>query len=301
MRARGLACAARLLARGDATTAPARWMGIASAFRVDPPAANAPWSLDAKRHASRWPFPKSGGVEGFPDQYMRTIKKRVVPANGTEAPPPVEGVFYGDMPDVGVERHLRGLSDETKSALETILDIEHAPSDVVLPSMSSIDAEETESQRLKAERKALLADEQEKQRASRVSVRDRFGRSGATGKRKTAVARVTLWPGVGDVTCNSKPLDESFPDIDHRGWMIKPFLVTNTMGLFDVRAIVRGGGKSGQAQAVRHGIAKALQLYEPAFRPALKKAGMLTRDPRVVERKKPGRKKARKAFQWVKR
>lgn len=84
MRARGLACAARLLARGDATTAPARWMGIASAFRVDPPAANAPWSLDAKRHASRWPFPKSGGVEGFPDQYMRTIKKRVVPANGTE-------------------------------------------------------------------------------------------------------------------------------------------------------------------------------------------------------------------------
>ena len=79
------------------------------------------------------------------------------------------------MPDVGVERHLRGLSDETKSALETILDIEHAPSDVVLPSMAEIDAEETESQRLKAERKALLADEQEKQRASRVSVRDRFG------------------------------------------------------------------------------------------------------------------------------
>ena len=348
MRARGLACAARLLARGDATTA--RWMGIASAFRVDPPVANAPWSFDAKRHASRWPFPKSGGVEGFPDQYMRTIKKRMVPANGTEgeadavsrpslvnptslsssrprrrpffstlteptaplfptphstkpstAPPAEEGVFYGDMPEVGVERHLRGLSDETKKALDAILDIEHAPSDVVLPSMAAIDAEETESQRLKAERKALLADEQEKLRASRVSVRDRFGRSGATGKRKTAVARVTLWPGVGDVTCNSMPLDDAFPDVDHRGWMIKPFLVTNTIGLFDVRAIVRGGGKSGQAQAVRHGIAKALQLYEPAFRPALKKAGMLTRDPRVVERKKPGRKKARKAFQWVKR
>ena len=90
------------------------------------------------------------------------------------------------------------------------------------------------------------------------------------------------------------------PDIDHRGWMIKPFLVTNTVGLFDVKAQVRGGGRSGQAQAMRHGIAKALQLYRPAFRPALKKAGMLTRDPRKVERKKPGRKKA-KAFQWVKR
>ena len=82
MRARGLARAARLLVGVDATTA--RWVGIASAFRVSPPAANAPWSLDVKRHASRWPFPKSGGVEGFPDQYMRTIKKRVVPANGTE-------------------------------------------------------------------------------------------------------------------------------------------------------------------------------------------------------------------------
>jgi small subunit ribosomal protein S9 len=71
--------------------------------------------------------------------------------------------------------------------------------------------------------------------------------------------------------------------------------------LFDLKATVHGGGISGQAQAIRHGIARALELYEPAFRPALKKDGMLTRDPRKVERKKPGRKKARKAFQWVKR
>ena len=193
------------------------------------------------------------------------------------------------------------MSNETREALDTILDIEHLETDVTLPSMEEIDLEETEMQALKAERKAALEDEQAKLKASRVSVRDQYGRSGATGKRKSAVARVTLWPGVGDMTCNSLYLDDAFPDIDHRGWMIKPFLVTNTMGLFDVRAIVRGGGKSGQAQAVRHGIAKALQLYEPAFRPALKKTGMLTRDNRVVERKKPGRKKARKAFQWVKR
>jgi small subunit ribosomal protein S9 len=205
------------------------------------------------------------------------------------------------MPDVGVERHVRGLSEETRRALDTILDIENAETEVTLPSMEEIDAEETESERLKAERKALFADEQAALKASRVSVRDRFGRSGATGKRKTAVARVTLWPGTGEMVTNKKYLDDAFPDVDHRGWMLKPFLVTNTMGLFDVRAIVRGGGKSGQAQAVRHGIAKALQLYEPAFRPALKKAGMLTRDSRIVERKKPGRKKARKAFQWVKR
>jgi hypothetical protein len=107
MRARGLACAARLLARGDATTAPARWMGIASAFRVDPPAANAPWSLDAKRHASRWPFPKSGGVEGFPDQYMRTIKKRVVPANGTEGE--AEAVSRSVIIAVRTEPYVRSL------------------------------------------------------------------------------------------------------------------------------------------------------------------------------------------------
>ena len=254
------------------------------------------------------------------------------------------------MPDIGVERHLRGLSEETKTALGTILDIEHADTDVTLPSMREIDDEETEFQTLKAERKLALADEQAKTKAARVSIRDEYGRSGATGKRKTAIARVTIWPGIGDMSCNKLHLDDAFPDIDHRGWMIKPFLVTNTMGLFDVKAIVTGGGKSGQAQAVRHGIAKALQLYgayfppnafrlrdcpysyhkgllplpihdsltvysytlretdvfflfhsEPAFRPSLKKAGMLTRDNRIVERKKPGLKKARKAFQWVKR
>ena len=171
------------------------------------------------------------------------------------------------MPDIGVERHLRGLSEETKTALGTILDIEHADTDVTLPSMREIDDEETEFQTLKAERKLALADEQAKTKAARVSIRDEYGRSGATGKRKTAIARVTIWPGIGDMSCNKLHLDDAFPDIDHRGWMIKPFLVTNTMGLFDVKAIVTGGGKSGQAQAVRHGIAKALQLYGAYFPP----------------------------------
>ena len=139
--------------------------------------------------------------------------------------------------------------------------------------MEEIDAEETESQRLKGGAQGVAGGRAgDAARRARERARPLRAR-GATGKRKTAVARVTLWPGDGAVTCNSMPLDDAFPDVDHRGWMIKPFLVTNTIGLFDVRAIVRGGGKSGQAQAVRHGIAKALQLYEPAFRPALKKAG----------------------------
>jgi small subunit ribosomal protein S9 len=77
--------------------------------------------------------------------------------------------------------------------------------------------------------------------------------------------------------------------------------VTSTLGQFDVMATVKGGGTSGQAQAIRHGISKALQLWDPEHRPVLKAGGFLTRDPRIVERKKPGRKKARKAFQWVKR
>ena len=148
------------------------------------------------------------------------------------------------MPDIGVERHLRGLSEETKTALGTILDIEHADTDVTLPSMREIDDEETEFQTLKAERKLALADEQAKTKAARVSIRDEYGRSGATGKRKTAIARVTIWPGIGDMSCNKLHLDDAFPDIDHRGWMIKPFLVTNTMGLFDVKAIVTGGGRA---------------------------------------------------------
>ncbi len=210
-------------------------------------------------------------------------------------------MWYGHLPEQGVERHYRGLSDETKASLETILDLESSPDGAELPSWEEIIAEESEEAKLKAERKALQAETEAKLRASRIAVRDEFGRSGATGRRKTAVARVAIWPGEGDIRVNGRPLDVHVADIERRGWMLKPFLVTNTMGLFDVRAEVRGGGGSGQAQAIRHGIAKALQLYEPTFRPPLKKAGMLTRDPRKVERKKPGRKKARKAFQWVKR
>lgn len=202
---------------------------------------------------------------------------------------------------MGVDRHFRGMDEETVEAMNTILDIEHAETAVDLPSMEEIDAEETEAGRLKAMRKAMLAEREAAFRRTRVSVRDELGRSGATGRRKTAVAQVTIWPGEGAVTVNHRPLDEHVSDINHRGWMLRPFLLTNTMGKFDVAAHVHGGGKSGQAQALRHGCARALQLYEPSFRPVLKKAGLLTRDPRMVERKKPGRKKARKAFQWVKR
>ncbi len=132
-------------------------------------------------------------------------------------------------------------------------------------------------------------------------VRDELGRSYATGKRKDAVARVWIKPGSGKVVVNGKAMDEYFARPVLQMILRQPFTVAGVEGEFDVMATVKGGGLSGQAGAVKHGISKALQLYEPALRPALKAAGFLTRDSRVVERKKFGKAKARKSFQFSKR
>ncbi len=132
-------------------------------------------------------------------------------------------------------------------------------------------------------------------------VRDELGRSYATGKRKDAVARVWIKPGSGKVVVNGKAMDAYFARPVLQMILRQPFTVAGVEGEFDVMATVKGGGLSGQAGAVKHGISKALQLYEPALRPALKAAGFLTRDSRVVERKKFGKAKARKSFQFSKR
>lgn len=132
-------------------------------------------------------------------------------------------------------------------------------------------------------------------------VRDELGRSYATGKRKDAVARVWIKPGSGIVTVNGKDLAVYFARPVLQMILRQPFSVAGVDGLFDVRATVKGGGLSGQAGAVKHGISKALQLYDPSLRPALKAAGFLTRDARVVERKKYGKRKARRSFQFSKR
>ena len=131
--------------------------------------------------------------------------------------------------------------------------------------------------------------------------RDELGRSYATGKRKDAVARVWIRPGSGKVTVNGKAMDAYFARTVLQMIQRQPFTVAGVDGEFDVVATVKGGGLSGQAGAVKHGISKALQLYEPSLRPALKAAGFLTRDSRVVERKKFGRRKARRSFQFSKR
>lgn len=135
----------------------------------------------------------------------------------------------------------------------------------------------------------------------RTPVRDKLGRSYATGKRKDAVARVWIKPGSGKVVVNGKTMDEYFARPVLQMILRQPFTVAGVEGQFDVFATVAGGGLSGQAGAVKHGISKALQLYEPSLRAALKAAGFLTRDSRVVERKKYGKAKARKSFQFSKR
>ena len=135
----------------------------------------------------------------------------------------------------------------------------------------------------------------------RESQRDELGRSYATGKRKNAIARVWIKPGAGRITINGKSMETYFARPVLQMILRRPFQLVNVENQFDVIATVRGGGLSGQAGAVKHGISKALQLYEPSFRPALKAAGFLTRDARVVERKKYGKRKARRSFQFSKR
>ncbi|MCA8880925.1 MAG: 30S ribosomal protein S9 [Rhodobacteraceae bacterium] len=139
------------------------------------------------------------------------------------------------------------------------------------------------------------------EQVARAPVRDSLGRSYATGKRKDAVARVWIKPGSGKVTVNGKDMSAYFARPVLQMILRQPFTVAGVENQFDVMATVAGGGLSGQAGAVKHGVSKALQLYDPSLRSALKAAGFLTRDSRVVERKKFGRRKARRSFQFSKR
>ena len=122
-----------------------------------------------------------------------------------------------------------------------------------------------------------------------------------TGKRKTSVARVILRPGDGKTWINGKTIEEYFPRLVHRVMVNAPLKVTELEGQYDLRVRVHGGGPSGQAGAVRHGISRALLLFDAALRERLKSAGLLTRDPRKKERKKYGQPGARKRFQFSKR
>ncbi|WP_230279542.1 MULTISPECIES: 30S ribosomal protein S9 [unclassified Croceicoccus] len=130
---------------------------------------------------------------------------------------------------------------------------------------------------------------------------DQYGRAYATGRRKDAVARVWLKPGTGKITVNGRDQEVYFARPTLRLVINQPFQVTDREGQYDIVATVKGGGLSGQAGAVKHGISQALSRFEPALRSTVKAEGFLTRDSRVVERKKYGRAKARRSFQFSKR
>jgi small subunit ribosomal protein S9 len=123
----------------------------------------------------------------------------------------------------------------------------------------------------------------------------------ATGRRKTAISRTWMKPGSGQIIINNRPVEEYFPIETIRQELIQPLKITNTLGSYDIKATVVGGGIAGQAGAVRHGITRALVSLNPDFRLTLKKAGFIKRDPRVKERKKYGQKGARARFQFSKR
>lgn len=159
---------------------------------------------------------------------------------------------------------------------------------------TAVQAEEAKAEPEKAEK-------EDAQNAPRVQKVDAQGRAYATGRRKDAVARVWVKPGSGKVTVNGRDQSIYFARQTQRLVLNQPFLIVNSVNKFDVICTVKGGGLSGQAGAVRHGISRALENFDPEMRPALKKAGMLTRDARIVERKKVGKHKARRTKQWAKR
>ncbi|KAI5077168.1 hypothetical protein GOP47_0006992 [Adiantum capillus-veneris] len=130
---------------------------------------------------------------------------------------------------------------------------------------------------------------------------DEHGFAHGVGRRKTSSARVWIKEGQGRIVINKKHHDMYFVSMDDRVKYLQPFVATDTLGMFDTFVLVRGGGITGQAGAIRLGVSRALMWFEPSWRKVLKQAGMLTRDPRMVERKKPGKAKARRSFQWVKR
>ena len=130
---------------------------------------------------------------------------------------------------------------------------------------------------------------------------DERGRAYGRGSRKTAQARVWIQPGQGEIVVNRKDFVTYFPRESDREHILGPFVASQTCGQFDVTAVVKGGGLTGQAGAIRLGLARALEKYNPDYRPPMKRHGFMTRDPRMVERKKVGRVKARKSPQWVRR
>ena len=192
----------------------------------------------------------------------------------------------------------KAAAKETKAAVKTV--VEKKVSKTAKKSLDELKDVVKEAEAPKKEEKVEVKAET-KAAEPRQPKKDKFGRSQAVGKKKDAIARVYLKLGKGKITINDRDLKDYFPRPVLQMIINQPFVVTAREGQYDVVCTAVGGGLSGQAYALRHGISRALDLFEPDLHTALKKAGFLTRDSRVVERKKPGLSKARKRFQFSKR
>lgn len=208
------------------------------------------------------------------------------------------GVLKGPNRAFGDLVAASGITDAMLDSLIALKDFKDIEG---LPPLTEIEDKRYENSLKKSSRYEMELQKQEEIAKSRVRQVDEKGRAYGTGRRKCSIARVWIQPGEGKFLVNDKDFDVYFPLLDHRAALLRPFSETKTLGLWDVKCTVKGGGVSGQVGAIRLGISRALQNWEPGLRPPLREAGFLTRDPRVVERKKPGKAKARKSFQWVKR
>lgn len=211
---------------------------------------------------------------------------------------------FGDLDDDWDEERWGKLDSEDWQGFEGDLDAV-TPEGVPTWLQSVRDLSAIHQEKRMRDKLARRAMEEAKKNVLRVRKVDEQGRAYGTGRRKTSTARVWIKPSAtpfdGRIKINKKDLVDYLVRDTHREEVLRPFLVVDMVGGFDVYATVKGGGLSGQAGALRHGISRALQNFDPKLRAPLKKEKLLTRDPRGVERKKAGQKKARKKFQWVKR
>ncbi|XP_020215426.1 30S ribosomal protein S9, mitochondrial [Cajanus cajan] len=258
-----------------------------------------PWSLKGEEEEKEDVFnfkEEDVGLEG--DFTALDIKPKVDVEQLEKEEQALTAVVKGPKRAFGDLIAASGITDEMLDSLIALKDFDGVDG---LPPLSVIEDMRYEKNTRKSTRAEMERLKQEEAAKARVKQVDEKGRAYGTGRRKCSVARVWVQPGNGKFLVNDKEFDVYFPMLDHRATLLRPFSETKTLGLWDVNCTVKGGGVSGQVGAIRLGISKALQNWEPDLRPALRNAGFLTRDSRVVERKKPGKAKARKSFQWVKR
>ncbi|KAF8091746.1 hypothetical protein N665_0436s0009 [Sinapis alba] len=258
-----------------------------------------PWDLKEEEDDDKVVFDTSGEMpisfnNSLENAEEERVKKEVFEKEDKELTEIIKGPdrAFGDL----IAKS--GITDEMLDSLIALKDFQGVDG---LPPLSEIENIRREKSSKKSSRAEIELQMQEEIAKSRVRQVDETGRAYGTGRRKCSIARVWIVPGKGKFHVNDKEFDVYFPMLDHRAALLRPLAETKTLGSWDIKCTVNGGGTTGQVGAIQLGISRALQNWEPDMRTALRAAGFLTRDSRVVERKKAGKAKARKSFQWVKR